>query len=322
MHQVYNTNITGQDISSYLLVSSYTSDTTRSILVRCTVNNIMGGDDYTIYASLKEFGTTSEVIIQPINSYYIDSGIDGITFPSMLVPLNTGDIVNIYIQGLSNDRSVSINTTWFDLSIASASAVANIPTNPLLTNDLRIPDMIASASSLASITGTSASTIWTYVTRELTTATPSTSASEIWNYFQRTLTSASGLGLASGSSVEGITGTSASTIWEYTNRTLTSASGLGLASGSAIDGITGTSASTIWEYGERTLTSASSILDVVVEGTFTFGQIVQIMASVLAGKMNGSGTGTLSFRDLSDTLTRISVEVNGLAERTGVTINV
>ena len=289
MHQVYNTNITGQDISSYLLVSSYTSDTTRSILVRCTVNNIMGGDDYTIYASLKEFGTTSEVVIQPVNSYYINSGIGGITFPSMLIPLNAGDIVKIYIQGLSNDISASINTTWFDLSIASASAVGNIPTNPLLTNDSRIPDMIASASSVAGITGTSASTIWTYATRELTTATPSTSASEIWNYFQRTLTSASGLGLASGSSVEGITGTSASTIWEYTN---------------------------------RTLTSASSILDVVVEGTFTFGQIVQIMASVLAGKMNGSGTGTLSFRDLSDTLTRISVEVNGLAERTGVTINV
>ena len=255
------------------------------MLIRCALNNIVGGDDYTIYATLKENGKQVENVIQPVNSYYIASNTQGIVFPSIMLPLNQGDTIKIYVKVLFSDKSVAINTSWFDLSIASASAVGNIPTNTLLADDPRIPDMIASASSVGNITGTSASTIWQYETRELTTATPSTSASEIWNYFERTITSASGLGLASASSV---------------------------------GNITGTSASSIWEYGNRTLTSASSILDVVIEGKFTFQQIIQIMASVLAGKMTGSNTGTLTFRDLSDTIDRIAVDVNGLAERTGL----
>jgi len=45
-----------------------------------------------------------------------------------------------------------------------------IPTNPLLTNDSRIPTMIASASSVAAISSISASEIWSYVNRTITSA--------------------------------------------------------------------------------------------------------------------------------------------------------
>jgi hypothetical protein len=181
------------------------------------------------------------------------------------------------------------------------------------------------------------------------------SPSETWEYSNRTLTSASGLGLASGSSVDNITGTSASTIWEYTTRTITSASGLGLASGSSVENIVGISASTIWDYNTRTLTnetiiSASTIayavweellvghtvtgtagsalilsrdiLNTTIDGIYTLEDVIKIMVSVLAGKLTGGGTDTLTFRNLSDTLNRVIVTVNQVAERTGVTIQV
>jgi len=393
-----------------------------------------------------------------------------------MIPLSTGDIIRIYVQGLSSDKLVSINTTWFDLSIASASAVGSIPTNPLLTNDSRIPDMIASASSVASITGTSASTIADAVWDEqLTGAThniPTSSGRRLrqlaptaildgvitsatinsisfdgdastingaYDPAMVTIMSGSGIGqtrliyqydgstktawvdrdwkvipesgntcvlasdagrehvnegvIRSASSLSVQLNTNASTqdgeyvgqvifirsgtgsdqarriitydgvnqiastrrpwnpildttsvyvmlptaeldvdrfidsIWneDLSGHTIPETSGSILytrASASSLNGITGTSASTIWEYSNRTLTSASSILTVAIEGGYNLQQILQIMISVLAGKMDGSNTGTLTFRDLTDTIDRIAVEVNGLAERTGVTINV
>lgn len=92
---------------------------------------------------------------------------------------------------------------------------------------------------------------------------------DVWTSATRTLTSASGLSLASASSVDqiytsmatttDISDASASAVWTKTVRTITSASGLGLASGSSVDAITGTSASTIWGYTTRTITSASGL---------------------------------------------------------------
>ena len=72
---------------------------------------------------------------------------------------------------------------------------------------------IASASAVANITGTSASTIWTYDERYLTSGSNlniiGTSASTIWTHDERYLTSGSNLnidvsGLASGSSIQEI----------------------------------------------------------------------------------------------------------------------
>jgi len=48
---------------------------------------------------------------------------------------------------------------------------------------------------------------------------------------------------------------------------------------------------------------------------FTFEQIVQIMASVLAGKLTRSGD-TLTFRDLADTVNRVVAETDANKQRT------
>lgn len=134
--------------------------------------------------------------------------------------------------------------------------------------------------------GTSASMVWEYPVREITSG--GTSASEIWNYISRTITSASGLGLASGSSVESITGTSASTIWEYEN---------------------------------RTITSASAILNTLVEGAYTVEDVLKIMVAVLAGKSSGGGSTEITFRDLSDSLDRIVATVDVSGNRSSVILD-
>lgn len=357
------------------------------MLVRCTVNGISGGDDYTIYATLKEGGIEPENIMQPVNSYYINTGVNDITFPSIMIPVNSGDILRLYIQGLNNDTNIKIVTSWFDLAIASPTEVQNIVdtsaskiwnyedrtiTQPIpegisastiwnysertLTEDFpegisastiwsyanrTLTDQFPQSISASTIweyndrtlteafpNGISASTIWLYENRELTSQFPNpVSASEVWNYDNRMLTSASNLGLASELSVSNIETTSASEIWNYEQRELTSIS-------------TSTSASEIWGYENRTITSAcglglasassiadisftlgeiqsavndidvSEILSLIIEGTYTFKDILQIISAVLFGKLSGGDTTSLAFRSILDDKNRIVATVN------------
>lgn len=387
MQQIHNSILNNQNISSPLLVSSYTSNASRSMLVRCTVNGISGGDDYTIYATLKEGGIEPENIMQPVNSYYINTGVNDITFPSIMIPVNSGDILRLYIQGLNNDTNIKIVTSWFDLAIVSPTEVQNIVdtsaskiwnyedrtitqlipegisastiwnySERTLTEDFpegisastiwsfanrTLTDQFPQSISASTIweyndrtlteafpNGISASTIWLYENRELTSQFPNpVSASEVWNYDNRMLTSASNLGLASELSVSNIETTSASEIWNYEQRELTSIS-------------TSTSASEIWDYENRTITSAcglglasassiadisftlseiqsavndidvSEILSLIIEGTYTFKDILQIISAVLFGKLSGGDTTSLAFRSILDDKNRIVATVN------------
>jgi len=60
-----------------------------------------------------------------------------------------------------------------------------------------------------------------------------------------------------------------------------------------------------------------SVMNAVVEGGYTFLQVVQIMASALAGKLTRAGN-TLTFRDLADTLDRIEADTDADKQRTSV----
>ena len=63
-----------------------------------------------------------------------------------------------------------------------------------------------------------------------------------------------------------------------------------------------------------------TVMSFVIDG-FTFEQIVQIMASVLAGKLTRSGD-TLTFRDLADTVNRVVAETDANKQRTDITYTV
>jgi hypothetical protein len=68
--------------------------------------------------------------------------------------------------------------------------------------------------------------------------------------------------------------------------------------------------------------STADVLNATVEGTYTLAEVLRIMAGALAGKLSGGGTTTLTFRDLSDSLDRITATVNTVTgDRTAVTID-
>lgn len=64
----------------------------------------------------------------------------------------------------------------------------------------------------------------------------------------------------------------------------------------------------------------TDILAATVEGTYSVQEVLRIMVGVLAGKVSGGGTTTLTFRDLSDTLNIVAATVDSSGNRSGVTI--
>ena len=54
---------------------------------------------------------------------------------------------------------------------------------------------------------------------------------------------------------------------------------------------------------------------------FTLEQIVQIMVAVLAGKVTGGATGTITFKDLADAVNRVVMTVDESGNRSAVTTN-
>lgn len=69
-----------------------------------------------------------------------------------------------------------------------------------------------------------------------------------------------------------------------------------------------------------TAAAVDAILDEVVEGSLTMRQLLRIVLSGLAGKSAGSGTATVTFRDVADAKARITATVSS-GNRTAVTLD-
>ncbi len=67
--------------------------------------------------------------------------------------------------------------------------------------------------------------------------------------------------------------------------------------------------------------SGSSILNETIDGSYNFKQILQVMAAVMAGKVSGGNTSTITFRDLGDGTNRLVATVDSNGNRTNIVIS-
>lgn len=210
-------------------------------------------------------------------------------------------------------RAAILNDNLIDNAnaLATGSGLATIPT----TDYTNLISTRMSGSYLGSLS--SASSVDQIYTSMISASSLGT-VEEVWTSTIRTLTSASGLDLASASSVAAIPTT------DYTSLISTRMSGsyLGsLASASSVDNITGTSASTIWSYADRTLTTGSIIFQSIFEGNMTVEEGLRVFLAALSGSSSGGGTETIKFKDPSGTVDRITATVDANGNRTSVTLN-
>ena len=66
--------------------------------------------------------------------------------------------------------------------------------------------------------------------------------------------------------------------------------------------------------------SGSSILTETIDSTYNFKEVLQILAAVMAGKVSGGNTSTITFRDLGDGTNRVVATVDSNGNRTNVVI--
>lgn len=66
--------------------------------------------------------------------------------------------------------------------------------------------------------------------------------------------------------------------------------------------------------------NADDLLNTAVDGSYDLQTVLQVMAAVMAGKVTGGGTTTITFRNLADALNRVVATVDSNGNRSGVTI--
>ena len=64
---------------------------------------------------------------------------------------------------------------------------------------------------------------------------------------------------------------------------------------------------------------SATLLATMIENGISVGEALRLMLSVLAGKTDGAGTGTMHFRDLADGKPRITVTLDANGNRTAIT---
>jgi len=67
--------------------------------------------------------------------------------------------------------------------------------------------------------------------------------------------------------------------------------------------------------------STVAILDDVVEGTYTMRQYLELMASILFGKVSGGGTTSIIFRNTQDNRNNVTATVDASGNRSAMTLN-
>lgn len=221
-------------------------------------------------------------------------------------------MVQVYTSFNVNDK------TGFSLSAAGIQAIWDALTSALTTvgsvGKLLVDNVNATISSRSSH---AAADVWTVGTRTLTSF--GTLVADIWAYSTRTLTAFStGLAVA---------------VWDVLESAVVTASSMGvkvktnldaaISSRSTFDAGT-TPVDLATDSVDNVSLAASAvdeIHDEVVEGSYTFRQLVRLMASALLGKASGLATTTAVYRDLGDAKDRITATVDVDGNRTAVTLD-
>lgn len=127
MALLQSTTLTNQDISSALLVGTYTTSVNRpSIMCQVLAAQVAGNGLYTIYATRQINGAGAAYEYQGRLTALVESGVTSIIFPSIIVPALANDVVKVYLVGLAGDTTTpDITCEFWDLGLgAGAGATA------------------------------------------------------------------------------------------------------------------------------------------------------------------------------------------------------
>ena len=137
------------DISSATKIGEYVATADRFVMAQVFVDQVAGNGDYELYATLKIGGSGSAYRFIPITSAKAASGVTAIAAVSGWIPVRSGDVVAIYIDGLAGDNTTpDVVVRWFAQQLAAD--VSGLATSAALST---LDGKVATASALSTLDG-------------------------------------------------------------------------------------------------------------------------------------------------------------------------
>lgn len=96
-------SLTNKDISAAVAIGAYTATAVRLLYVRVLAKQVAGNGDYVIYATLTKSAVEYRII--PITTANAATGVLAIGFVSTPIPMDVGDVVTVYLDGLAGDTT-------------------------------------------------------------------------------------------------------------------------------------------------------------------------------------------------------------------------
>ena len=149
------------DISSPLLIASYTADDERELIFQIYASSLSGSGMYQACVTKQLLGAGT-AFQSPTSTAYLSASTTSVFLPSIGVPVMNTDVCKVYLQGLTTDTAVSTtvevwdnaqNATLVGSGAISTTLTFNDGVNPLdgvevwITTDSAGTNVIAGTSS-------------------------------------------------------------------------------------------------------------------------------------------------------------------------------
>lgn len=107
--------LSNQNISSALLVATYTANAARKMFVRLFADQIAGSGDYSAYLTIQRAGAGSAYRAVPITTAAVASGVTSAVFLSAPFFVSNTDVVKVYLLGLAGDNTTpDLIAEWWE----------------------------------------------------------------------------------------------------------------------------------------------------------------------------------------------------------------
>ena len=159
-------SLAAQDISSPLLIATYTADADRQLLLQVLVSGVAGSGVYRACMTKQLLG--AGVAYQSATSgTALEAGVATAYLSSMPIPVQATDVVKVYVQGLAGDTSVATKVEVFDVTAATTDEV---------WDELLAGHLVAGSTGKALSDAGSAGDPWAAAVRTLTSSAAATLA--------------------------------------------------------------------------------------------------------------------------------------------------
>ena len=121
MTLLQTSTLSNQNLSSALLLATYTSDAERLSIIDVSLDQIEGNGDYKAYITRQRAGVGT-AFVAATTTDVVASGVTNHMFGSIIVPLNNTDVLKVYALGLAGDTTTPDTIVEFwDLAIPSST---------------------------------------------------------------------------------------------------------------------------------------------------------------------------------------------------------